>query len=90
MEWRREQGGWGSPIEVLYLGNWRVGSVQYDAATNKSDNKKYAAYSRMPGHKTPLAHYSSPEAGKERVEKAVKRWIQAAGLDFAKTEMRGD
>ncbi|ELK5289440.1 hypothetical protein Q6670_004109 [Salmonella enterica] len=90
MEWKQEPGGWGAMIDVLYLGKWRVGSVAYDCGTGKSFEKKHAAHSQMPGHKSLLGHYASSAEAKERVELAVNRWIKAAGLDFTTNQMGGD
>ncbi|EMD0638909.1 hypothetical protein VPZ60_004325 [Salmonella enterica] len=87
MEWKKEAGGWGAMIDALYLGKWRVGTVGYDCGTGKTFANKYAAHSRMPGHKSLLGHYGTCEEAKERVEKAVNRWIKGAGLTVAPFEM---
>lgn len=74
MEWKKNTQRYACG-ELLMLGPWNVGGVDYSGSTSKDDPKKWAATCKLPGIKNVLAQYETPSAAKDRVEKAVRHWL---------------
>jgi len=66
--------------EYLFLGKWKVGSIQYDSFRSKDDPLKYIANCRLPGIKDDLGHFEDEDKAKSIVEFAVDHWIKGAEL----------
>jgi hypothetical protein len=73
MEWKPATGPFASG-EVLYLGKWPVGSVNW-VSGSKGETKNYGAFSKLPGLKQLLDKFEKEEDAKARVEKATRYWL---------------
>jgi hypothetical protein len=60
--------------EVLKVGRWIVGCVEY-RSRSKTDIGNMAAITMLPGLKELLTYCVTSEQAKERVESAVKFWF---------------
>lgn len=66
--------------ENLLFGKYVVGGIFYDASRSRDDSKKYRAFSKLPGIKEGLGHFTTAEEAKKMVELAANHWIDNAGL----------
>ncbi len=73
MKWEIDQRKYASG-EVLFIGPWRVGGAHYDGTTAKTAKDKYRATCDLPGIGG-LGLYETRELAKQRVEKAVRSWL---------------
>jgi hypothetical protein len=73
MEWRKDTAKH-SNGEVLFLGPWVVGGIQYDSLCSRGDKMKYVAMCKLPGV-TERSHFSTAQEAKKNVEAAVKHWM---------------
>jgi hypothetical protein len=65
---------------ALMLGKWKVGGTNWDSCLAAGTEEKYRAWVLLPGMKESLGHFKTEAEAKERVEKAVSRWLEEAGL----------
>ncbi|MCE9564606.1 MAG: hypothetical protein K8U57_21440 [Planctomycetes bacterium] len=69
--------------ESARLGKIRVGSVFFDGTTRGA--ARYRASVRLPQAPEPEGNFETEELAKAWVEKCVRGWIAAAGLQIANT-----
>jgi hypothetical protein len=73
VEWKKDTAE-NSNSEMLFLGPWVVGYVEYDSLSSKDDMLKYVAACKLPGV-TGHTRFSTAQEGKKDVESAVEYWL---------------
>lgn len=84
MEWKKINQRYGTNPHYLFLNKLHVATVAWDYGQSKNSQKSHRADVHLPGMKdkfTTSLHTSEKEA-KEYAEAVVKRWVDAAGLEF--------
>jgi len=61
--------------QLLKAGKWHVGCVEY-RSRSKADIGNMAAITMLPGLKEVLGFFVTEAQAKERVERAVKFWLE--------------
>ncbi|EJS0970455.1 hypothetical protein NW995_002450 [Salmonella enterica] len=84
MEWKEINRRYGTNPEYLYLNKLHVATVGWDDGRSKNSPHTHSADVHLPGMKKEFTYstHSSKQAAKEYAEAVVKRWIDAAGLEF--------
>lgn len=80
LKWERNKRQYSNGI-ILYLGEWPVGEVFWNS-TRSEPNKPYGVSCFLPGIKSRLGNFETEQAGKEKLEKTVKYWMEMT--DFEK------
>lgn len=62
--------------ERLYLGPWSVGGAYHDSTVPHERLDRYRATCALPGISQGLGLHPTLQAAKERVEQAVKSWLE--------------
>jgi hypothetical protein len=79
MKWEQDTRQYSSG-KVLLLGKWKVGGAYYDSCHSKDDPNKYEAKCYLPGIKNSLDYYPSEGEAMDRVEAAVRYWIDKSEI----------
>lgn len=72
LTWKRKEGGYQNG-EALFLGAWRVGSVDWNPSSSRG--KKYLVWCLLPGISDQLPGSDSQDDAKKTLEEAVKYWL---------------
>lgn len=84
MEWKEINQRYGTNPQYLFLNKLHVATVAWDHGQSKNSPTSHRADVHLPGMKdkfTTSLHTSEKEA-KEYAEAVVKKWVDAAGLEF--------
>lgn len=84
MEWKRSKRNYGSNPLYLYLNKLHVATVSWDFGHSKNSPNTHCANVHLPGMKQEfsISTHPSEQIAKDAVETIVKRWVDAAGLEF--------
>ena len=78
IEWRQSTEKFDNGVH-MFLGKYRVGSVQWDGINRTDEN--YAVFLNLPGIKSRLKkQYKTREEAIEMAEETVRYWIKNSGL----------
>lgn len=75
MQWKNDGRNYACG-ELLYLGPWQVGAAHLDSCVPRGARDRYRATCALPGISQGLGLYETQEAARERVEKAVRSWLE--------------
>lgn len=83
MEWKTINRRSGN-VEYYYIGKIAVASVQWDFGQSKGTNLTHRATIDLPCLKNDIKNttHAGEQSAKEYAEAVVKRWVDAAGLEF--------
>lgn len=83
MEWKTINHRSGN-IEYCYIGKIAVASVQWDFGQTKGTNLTHRAVVNLPHLKNNFSNttHAGEKSAKEYVERLIKGWVDAAGLEF--------
>lgn len=84
MEWKTIQARYGTDPCHLYLNKIHVATVGWDGGRSRNSPNTHRADVHLPGlsQNLTITTHPSEQSAKEHVEALVKRWIDAAGLEF--------
>lgn len=84
MEWKRIKQRYGTDPYYLYLNKLHVVTVAWDLFRSKTSETSYRVDVHLPGMRDNFttSRHTSEQAAKDYAEEVVKRWVDAAGLEF--------
>ena len=84
MEWKTLTGRYGTDPCHLYLNKIHVATVGWDSGRSKNSPHTHHATIHLPGvnQNLTISTHRGEQSAKDYVEAVVKRWVDAAGLEF--------
>lgn len=89
MSWKKSKGTYVNG-EDYYLGRFKVGGWHYDGLRDKDATDRHLVSCSLPGLRKTLGWHRSPEDARKFLEKAVKAWIEGAGLSMSDVVIQGN